>query len=208
MYNNEKITKITNNKKNPKKGRRFFFIPLKESDRILSATEKKYFKILNGELIVNVLFIILGIIFYFINFGINIWLSFIFIIYGLIKIWAFTLKNDISLFTYSICYAVVSFIISIITFFNINSNIILGIWLIFMVIENAELVLRLKLIEEKSWNYILMVSIISLFMSILLLINPLNNLSFNQIMASFLILYGVLNSSKIFMLKSRSYNFV
>ncbi len=205
MYSdNEKFIK---SKKPTKKGRRFFFIPMRENDRVLSASEKKYFKILNGELIVNVLLILLGIIVYFVEYKLNIWLGLCFIIYGLIKVWAFLMKNDINLFSYSIVYSVIAIVLGIVSFF-VNSNIMLGLWLLLFVIENGELVVRLKIINDKSWNFILMVCVISLFMGILIMVNPFSNLSYSQVMGSFLILFGVLNCTKIFMLKSRSYNFV
>ena len=205
MYNDK--NKFIKSNKPTKKGRRFFFIPFKENDRVLSSTEKKYFKILNSELIINVIFIILGIIVYFTNLKLNVWLALSFMAYGLIKLWAFFLKNDIALFQFNIIYSIIAIILGIIPFF-VKSNTVLGIWLIFMVIENAELIVRLKIINEKSSNYILMVSFLSLFIGILAIINPFKNLTYTQIMGAFLILYGVLNSSKIFMLKTRSYNFV
>ena len=182
MYNDK--NKFIKSNKPTKKGKRFFFIPFKENDRVLSSTEKKYFKILNSELIINVIFIILGIIVYFTNLKLNVWLALSFMAYGLIKLWAFFLKNDIALFQFNIIYSIIA------------------------IIENAELIVRLKIINEKSSNYILMVSFLSLFIGILAIINPFKNLTYTQIMGAFLILYGVLNSSKIFMLKTRSYNFV
>ena len=205
MYNDKE--KTVKKKKNTKKGRRFFFIPLKDSERVLSATEKKYFKILNSELIVNFILIIIGILLCFLSFSSNIYLGILFIVYGLIKIWAFTLRNDITIFNISIIYGIVSIILGIIMMF-VNVNIMLGIWFILIVIENLELAFRLKKVEEKSWNFVLMSSILTLFIGILLMINPFNNLSDYQVIGIFLTLYGVLCSTKIIMLKNRSYNFI
>ena len=53
-----------------------------------------------------------------------------------------------------------------------------------------------------------MCSVLILFMGILVIANPFNNLSINQVIGAFLILYSVLCSTKIFMLKNRSYNFI
>ena len=205
MYNDKE--KNVKKKKNTKKGRRFFFIPLKDSERVLSATEKKYFKILNSELIVNFILIIIGILLCFLSFSSNIYLGILFIVYGLIKIWAFTLRNDIIIFNISIIYGIVSIILGIIMMF-VNINIMLGLWFILIVIENLELAFRLKKVEEKSWNFVLMSSILTLFIGILLMINPFNNLSDYQVVGIFLTLYGVICSTKIIMLKNRSYNFV
>ena len=205
MYNDKE--KTVKKKKNTKKGRRFFFIPLKDSERVLSATEKKYFKILNSELIINFILIIIGILLCFLSFSSNIYLGILFIVYGLIKIWAFTLRNDITIFNISIIYGIVSIILGIIMMF-VNVNIMLGIWFILIVIENLELAFRLKKVEEKSWNFVLMSSILTLFIGILLMINPFNNLSDYQVIGIFLTLYGVLCSTKIIMLKNRSYSFI
>ena len=205
MYNDKE--KTVKKKKNTKKGRRFFFIPLKDSERVLSATEKKYFKILNSELIINFILIIIGILLCFLSFSSNIYLGILFIVYGLIKIWAFTLRNDITIFNISIIYGIISIILGIIMMF-VNVNIMLGIWFILIVIENLELAFRLKKVEEKSWNFVLMSSVLTLFIGILLMINPFNNLSNYQVVGIFLTLYGVLSSTKIIMLKNRSYNFI
>ena len=205
MYNDKE--KTVKKKKNTKKGRRFFFIPLKDSERVLSATEKKYFKILNSELIINFILIIIGILLCFASFNSNIYLGILFIVYGLIKIWAFTLRNDITIFNISIIYGIVSIILGIITMF-VNVNIMLGIWFMLIVIENLELVFRLKKVEEKSWNFVLMSSVLTLFIGILLMINPFVNLNSYQVIGIFLTLYGVLCSTKIIMLKNRSYNFI
>ena len=205
MYNDKE--KTVKKKKNTKKGRRFFFIPLKDSERVLSATEKKYFKILNSELIINFILIIIGILLCFASFNSNIYLGILFIVYGLIKIWAFTLRNDITIFNISIIYGIISIILGIITMF-VNVNIMLGIWFMLIVIENLELVFRLKKVEEKSWNFVLMSSVLTLFIGILLMINPFVNLNSYQVIGIFLTLYGVLCSTKIIMLKNRSYNFI
>ena len=205
MYNDKE--KTVKKKKNTKKGRRFFFLPLKDSERVLSNTEKKYFKILNSELIINILLIALGIILCFANFSFNIILGIIFIIYGLIKIWAFKYRNDINLYSINIIYGLISIIIGIITMFA-NVNVMIGLWFILLVIENLELVIRLKKVEEKSWNFVLMCSVLTLFIGILIMVNPFNNLSVDQVIGIFLTLYGVLCSTKIFMLKNRSYNFI
>ena len=203
MYNDKEKTKLKKNKK----GRRFFFIPLKYSERVLSNTEKKYFKILNSEFIINILLIILGIILCFEAFDFNILLGIIFILYGLIKIWAYTIRKKISLYKISIIYSIISIVLGIIMMFA-SVNIMLGLWFILIVIENFELVFRLKKVEEKSWNFVLMNCVLILFMGILLIVNPFNNLNIYQVVGIFLILYGVLCSTKIFMLKSRSYNFI
>ncbi len=203
MYNDKEKSK----KKNTKKGRRFFFLPIKDSERVLSATEKKYFKILNSELIINYLLIIVGILLCFMSFSSNIYLGILFIVYGLIKVWAFMLRNDITIYNISIVYGIINIILGIIMMF-VNVNIMLGVWFILMVIENLELAIRLKKVEEKSWNFVLMSSILTLFIGILIMVNPFKNLSVDQVIGIFLILYGVLCSTKIFMLKNRSYNFM
>ena len=205
MYNDKE--KTVKKKKNTKKGRRFFFLPLKDSERVLSNTEKKYFRILNSELIVNALLIVLGIILCFINFDVKIYLGILFILYGLIKIWAFKKREDISLFKISIIYGCISIILGIVAMF-VSANIMLGIWFILTVIENLELGFRLKKVEEKSWNFVLMSCVLVLFIGILLIVNPFNNLSIYQVTGIFLILYGVLSSSKLYMLEGRSYNFI
>lgn len=203
MYNDKEKVK----KSNKKKGRRFFFLPLKDSERVLSNTEKKYFKILNSELIINALLIVLGIILCFINFDAKIYLGILFILYGLIKIWAFKKREDISLFKINIIYGCISIILGIVAMF-VSANIMLGIWFILTVIENLELGFRLKKVEEKSWNFVLMSCVLVLFIGILLIVNPFNNLSIYQVTGIFLILYGVLSSSKLYMLEGRSYNFI
>ena len=203
MYNDKEKGK----KSNKKKGRRFFFLPLKDSERVLSNTEKKYFRILNSELIVNALLIVLGIILCFINFDVKIYLGILFILYGLIKIWAFKKREDISLFKISIIYGLISIILGIVAMF-VSANIMLGLWFILTVIENLELGFRLKKVEEKSWNFVLMSCVLVLFIGILLMVNPFNNLSIYQVTGIFLILYGVLSSSKLYMLEGRSYNFI
>ena len=203
MYNDKEKVK----KSNKKKGRRFFFLPLKDSERVLSNTEKKYFRILNSELIVNALLIVLGIILCFINFDVKIYLGILFILYGLIKMWAFKKREDISLFKISIIYGCISIILGIVTMF-VSTNIMLGLWFILTVIENLELGFRLKKVEEKSWNFVLMSCVLVLFIGILLMVNPFNNLSIYQVTGIFLILYGVLSSRKLYMLEGRSYNFI
>ena len=205
MYNDKE--KVRKSKSSKKKQRRFFFLPLKDNERVLSASEKKYFKILNGNLIINCLLIVLGVLLCFLAFKANIWLGLIFILYGIVKVLAFLLKDDISLFDFNILYAIGSIIIGIITMFS-SVNVMLGVWFILICAEDLELMFRLKRVEEKSWNFSLMVSVMVLFMGILLMVNPFVNLSFYQVVGVFLILYGVLSSTLCFLLKSRSYSFI
>ena len=205
MYNDKEKIKKSRNKS--KKGRRFFFLPFKNNERILSKNERRYFKVLNGELIINLILIIIGVLLCFIEFKVNILLGIVLVLYGLIKMWGYLLKEDISLFNLNIIYSIVGIIIGIVTMF-VNINVMLGIWFIFVAIVNGDLVIKLKQVNEKCWNLILMNVILILFIGILTIINPFVNLSYYQVIGAFLILYGVLSSNEIFMLKNRSYNFI
>ena len=148
MYNDKEKVK----KSNKKKGRRFFFLPLKDSERVLSNTEKKYFRILNSELIVNALLIVLGIILCFINFDVKIYLGILFILYGLIKIWAFKKREDISLFKISIIYGCISIILGIVAMF-VSTNIMLGLWFILTVIEKFKYISSYWYFSNIIWSF-------------------------------------------------------
>ena len=184
MYNEKE--KIKKSKRKSKKTHRFFFLPFKDSERVLSKNEKRYFKILNGKLIINALLIILGLILCFVSFKANIYLGIIFIGEGIINVCSYLMKDNISLFSFSIIYGIVGIIIGIVTMF-VKENIMVGIWLIYTAITNLDLSFRLKKVEEKSWNFILMTSVLTIFIGILAITNPFININEFQVIGAFII---------------------
>ena len=183
-------------------------MPIENNERVLSDSEKKYFKVLNGELLVNLLFIIIGILLYMISLNINICLGIVFIISGVFSFLAFRLRDDVSLYGFNVIYGIVGLVIGLVTLFGVNVNVMLGLYLFYSVVVNIDLFIRLVIVKEKSWSFVMMVCFLMGFMGFMVISNPFKNLSIEQVIGSFLILFSVLDCTKVYMLKNRSHNFV
>ncbi len=209
MYSDETKLKVNKNKKSRKK--RFFFFIRNDEERILSDTEKLYFKFLNSKITLSLIFIVLSIILYLTELSDNlvkVLLGILFMGDGILHAVSFFKKNIINYFSLNIIYGVIIFILGILSLFIGKTTIILGIWLIIHALKAIEYAIRFKLINEKSWNYMLMSGVLLIFIGILSIINPFVNLTEHALIASFLILYSLLEISDDFMLKKRSEYFM
>lgn len=217
MYSDDQKIK---RKKTGKKGKKrsFFINPLSEETyEFMGELEKTFVKLLWGEIFSSLVLIIVGMIFYFYSEAstifIGILLGILFIGIGLLQLLAYTKRKKIPLYKFSIYYSGLNILLGVLTILNPFTftkvaTFMVGIWLICVAIIKVDHGLRLKLIEEKSWLFLILSSALTLFMGITLLINPFNNLLLTEIIGSFLILYGILDITDALMLKKRAKAFL
>ncbi len=206
MYNNSS----KNRSKKRSNKRRFFFLPIKDSERTLSDTEKLFFKYLNADMILILGVILLGICIYMNVFSdnfIRILLSVIFLVEGCIKILAFFKKEEIFYFKLSIIYGIISVLLGILALFKVSSLMLFGLWLCYQAIVKIDFTIRLKLFYFRNWHFEALNVFLALFMAIIVLIQPFKNLSDMEVLGSFLILFGVLNETNFFFYKNQSSDF-
>lgn len=168
-----------------------------------------------NEIVFSIGCIILGIIFYLFSeistVTIGIILGIYFLAMGIVKIYAYFNRKQIPLFHYNLFYGIISIILGIITIFEPFTftkvvTTMIGIWLIYVAIVKIDLSIRLKMIGEKSWLFLLISALLVIFMGIVLIVNPFNNLLLTQIIGSFLILFGVVHSTDAFLIKKELVN--
>ena len=77
-----------------------------------------------------------------------------------------------------------------------------------MAIIKIDFAIRLKLLEERSWLFLLMSALLEIFMSILIFINPFSNLIITEIAGAYFVLCGILNCTDAVLTKNRAIDFL
>ena len=77
-----------------------------------------------------------------------------------------------------------------------------------MAIIKIDFAVRLKLLEERSWLFLLVSALLEIFMSILIFINPFSNLIITEIAGAYFVLCGILNCTDAVLTKNRAIDFL
>ncbi|MBR1748713.1 MAG: DUF308 domain-containing protein [Bacilli bacterium] len=185
----------------------------KRTRRLLTNIDRLFTKIMWIEVCISLALILLGSIFLLhpefsvkvlgVFFGIGI-LSF-----GGLNIYAYIKRRELNFFRFHLIYGIAAIILGLVIIFHPFETtqamtIFLGLWVIYLSVIKIDLALRLKVLSESSWLFLLVSAVLGIFMSIIIFINPFTNLLITQVAGSFLILEGILNATDAVMAKNRS----
>ena len=134
-------------------------------------------------------------------------------ILGGVLIYTYLKRREIPLFRFNLIYGILGVILGILTIispftFTQVITIFIGIWILYMAIIKIDFAIRLKLLEERSWLFLLMSALLEIFMSILIFINPFSNLIITEIAGAYFVLCGILNCTDAVLTKNRAIDFL
>ena len=216
MYNDEK--KIKTKKKIQSDSSSFlnkFFH--KRTKRLLTDIDRLFRKIMTIEIAISVVFVLIGVIFLIwpsISVQVLSVLCGIFITcFGVYNLYCYSKRSFYPLFKFHLVYGILSLLLGVLTIINPFTfsqviTIFIGMWVLYLAVLKIDLSLRLKVIGESSWLLLLVSSLLEVFMSIIIFINPFSNLLITQVVGSFLILCGILNTMDAILTKNRALDFL
>ena len=216
MYNDEKKAKT---KKKSQSGSSSFLNKFfhKRTKRLLTDIDRLFRKIMTIEIAISVVFILIGVIFLIwpsISVQVLSVLCGIFITcFGIYNLYCYSKRSFYPLFKFHLVYGILSLLLGILTIINPFTfsqviTIFIGMWVLYLAVLKIDLSLRLKVIGESSWLLLLVSSLLEVFMSIIIFINPFSNLLITQVVGSFLILCGILNTMDAILTKNRALDFL
>ncbi len=189
----------------------------KRKKRLLNDLDRLMNKVMWYEIIASAVMIIFGLIFLInpttstkavsILFGLGVIASSAIAIYEGMK------RRDLPFFKYFILYGVLGLIVGLLAVlspftFSQIVTVFVGLWMICQAITKIDFGLRLKIISENAWLFLILSSVLQIFMAILIFINPFSNLLITQIVGAYLVLNGVMNATNSFLTKNRAYYFM
>ena len=216
MYNDKK--KIKTKKKSQSDSSSFlnkFFH--KRTKRLLTDIDRLFRKIMTIEIAISVVFVLIGVIFLIwpsISVQVLSVLCGIFITcFGVYNLYCYSKRSFYPLFKFHLVYGILSLLLGVLTIINPFTfsqviTIFIGMWVLYLAVLKIDLSLRLKVIGESSWLLLLVSSLLEVFMSIIIFINPFSNLLITQVVGSFLILCGILNTMDAILTKNRALDFL
>ena len=189
----------------------------KRTKRLLTDIDRLFRKIMTIEIAISVVFILIGVIFLIwpsISVQVLSVLCGIFITcFGIYNLYCYSKRSFYPLFKFHLVYGILSLLLGILTIINPFTfsqviTIFIGMWVLYLAVLKIDLSLRLKVIGESSWLLLLVSSLLEVFMSIIIFINPFSNLLITQVVGSFLILCGILNTMDAILTKNRALDFL
>ena len=226
MYGEDKKKHIKKRKEKEEKRSLLHRLFRKRTKRLLTNIDRLFTKIMWIEVGISMALILLGAILLLhpefslkvlgVLFGIGILAidgSKIIATIGSLNLYAYIKRRDLYFFSFHLIYGIVAFILGLVIIFHPFETtqamtIFLGLWVIYLSVIKIDLALRLKVLSESSWLFLLVSAGLGIFMSIIIFINPFTNLLITQVVGSFLILEGILNATDAVMAKNRSIDFL
>lgn len=217
MYGEDKKKHIKKRKEKEEKRSLLHRLFRKRTKRLLTNIDRLFTKIMWIEVGISMALILLGAILLLhpefslkvlgVLFGIGI------LAFGSLNLYAYIKRRDLYFFRFHLIYGIVAFILGLVIIFHPFETtqamtIFLGLWVIYLSVIKIDLALRLKVLSESSWLFLLVSAGLGIFMSIIIFINPFTNLLITQVVGSFLILEGILNATDAVMAKNRSIDFL
>lgn len=201
MYNDDTPIRKKRGKRRAKKN--FFFSPIPNGKRRKSRNEIEFDEVQNLETAYSGLLIIVGLIFLM---NPTMSQTFISVLTGILMI-ILALLNFFNkqtrlnpLYKFSKIEGLINIIIGIITLLSalitsLKITVLIGIWFILLSIFQGYITVQLKIIEEQGWLLHTVSTLLTIFMGIVIIINPFERLEISVLAGAFLILYGILNAS-------------
>ncbi len=185
----------------------------KKEKTILDRIKIGFNKMLIGSIILNVLFLLFGIIIY-LNPTITLELTGIllgiyFIIFGVYAIFEFIARENNPLFSLNILWGILAIIAGLFVMINPFKIIkiltfALGIYLIIVSISKIIDSFKLKKYKYDGWSLILVIAIILLIFGIFIMINPMASMDLVEATGIFIILASILEICNAIMLYTKA----
>ena len=189
----------------------------KRTKRLMTDIDRLFSKIMWMDIALSICLTLVGLIFLVYP---DVSVTVIGIIFGLlitilggVLIYTYLKRREIPLFRFNLIYGILGVILGILTIispftFTQVITIFIGIWILYMAIIKIDFVVRLKLLEERSWLFLLVSALLEIFMSILIFINPFSNLIITEIAGAYFVLCGILNCTDAVLTKNRAIDFL
>ena len=189
---------------------------MKLIDKLLGSKLKKEQKAFNKikllEIVISIIFIIVGIII-FMNktmsaTTISIILGIIVLLESALNIYSFVMSNSNRFFRFNMIFGILYLIISLLLFTNlikfVNAlQIYYSFYLMISGIKLLVLTINLKIIKDESFLIMLAMTILNIALGGLLLFYPFQSFTITEVIAVFTILIGLLNINNSNLLKGR-----
>ncbi len=189
----------------------------KRTKRLMTDIDRLFSKIMWMDIALSICLTVVGLIFLVYP---DVSVTVIGIIFGLlitvlggVLIYTYLKRREIPLFRFNLIYGILGVILGILTIispftFTQVITIFIGIWILYMAIIKIDFAIRLKLLEERSWLFLLVSALLEIFMSILIFINPFSNLIITEIAGAYFVLCGILNCTDAVLTKNRAIDFL
>lgn len=189
----------------------------KRTKRLMTDIDRLFSKIMWMDIALSICLTLVGLIFLVYP---DVSVTVIGIIFGLlitilggVLIYTYLKRREIPLFRFNLIYGILGVILGILTIispftFTQVITIFIGIWILYMAVIKIDFAIRLKLLEERSWLFLLVSALLEIFMSILIFINPFSNLIITEIAGAYFVLCGILNCTDAVLTKNRAIDFL
>lgn len=191
---------------------------VKKEKTFLEKLKGDFGKLILGSIILNILFLIFGIIIFMnVNLTIEVVgviIGIYFVVFGLFDIVEYLSKNIAPIFKYKIFGAVVSILLGLFIIFNPFKIVkiitfALGIYLIIISICKLLESFNLKKYGYDGWLIMLVTSFLLLIFGVFIAVNPLEaSMDIIQVMAIFIILSSILEICNLIMIYSKTKDIV
>lgn len=185
----------------------------KKEKTILDRIKLNFNKLLIGSIILNVLFLLYGILIY-LNPRITLELAGIIlgiylIIFGLFAIYEFIVRDNNPLFSLNILWGILAILAGLLVMINPFEIIkiltfALGIYLVIISVRKIINSLKLKKYGYDGWALILVIAIILLIFGIFIMINPMASMDLAEATGIFIILASILEICNSIMLYTKA----
>ncbi len=185
----------------------------KKEKTLLDKIKLSFSKGLIASIVLNVIFLIFGLIIY-LNPRITselavVLLGIYFIIFGIFAIDEYLIKEEYPLFSLNILWGILAIILGIFTILNpfeITKIITfaLGLFLIIIAINQTIDAIRLKKAKYDGWALMLTIAIILLIFGVFIMINPMASMYFVEAAGIFIILASILQICSAIMLYTKA----
>ena len=189
----------------------------KRTKRLMTDIDRLFSKIMWMDIALSICLTLVGLIFLVYP---DVSVTVIGVIFGLlitvlggVLIYTYLKRREIPLFRFNLIYGILGVILGILTIispftFTQVITIFIGIWILYMAVIKIDFAIRLKLLEERSWLFLLVSALLETFMSILIFINPFSNLIITEIAGAYFVLCGILNCTDAVLTKNRAIDFL
>lgn len=185
----------------------------KEEKTILDKIRLDFGKMTIVGILLNILFLVFGVIIYMNPYitanVVGVIIGIYFIVFGLFDIYEFFMRDSSPIFKYKIYLGVLALILGIFVMANPFHlikvlTVALGIYLIIMAIVKFIEALRMKKYGYDGWLILLVTSIILLIFGVLTAINPMASMDIIQVCGIFIILASILEVCNLIMMFTKA----
>ena len=183
----------------------------------LNKIKMDFAKILLGNIALNVIFLIFGLIIYtnpYITINtVGIIIGIYFIIFGLFYIYEYLMRKVSSLFVYKIVVGILTILLGLFVIINPFKIVeiltfVLGLYLIIIALNKLLEAFKLKKYNYDGWSLVFVSSILLLIFGIFITFNPMASIDLVQATGIFIILSSILEICNLFMIYSKSKDIV